>query len=352
MTFEEFILSARKHGATDIHLTVDRPPIFRVNGDLTKIDGLSDIPVTKRMLISLLTAEQEELFNTGEDIDFVFELKGGYRQRANLFRQMGKLACAIRLLNKDVPTLREMGLPPLLAEIANKRSGLILATGVAGSGKTTTLSIMIDHINKNRPCHILTLEDPVEYRYKSDRATIHQREIGRDVKSFDAALRSALREDPDVIFVGEMRDYETIQLAVTAAETGHLVLATLHTRGAIHTINRIVDACPSHIQKQMTFQLSQILECIISQALMPRKDGKGMIAALEILIGTDAVKNMIRTEKTFQLESTMQQGKAYGMCLMDDVIADYYYSGKIDRETALYYATDRLEMDEKLKRGK
>ncbi|MCL2108666.1 MAG: PilT/PilU family type 4a pilus ATPase [Oscillospiraceae bacterium] len=350
MTFEEFILGARNAGASDIHLSVDREPVFRVNGDLKKLEGLSDIPVTKRLLISLLSAEQEEQFNLGNDIDFVFELKDGSRQRANLYRQMGKLACAIRLLNREVPTLQEMGLPPLLAEISLKRSGLVLCTGVTGSGKTTTLSIMINHINKNRPCHIITLEDPVEYRYKSDLATIHQREIGRDVKNFDAALRSALREDPDVIFVGEMRDYETIQLAITAAETGHLVLATLHTRGAIHTINRIVDACPPHIQKQVLVQLSQILECVISQSLLPKREGKGRIAVLEILLGTDAVKNMIRQEKTFQLESVMQQNRAIGMCLMDDIILDYYLKNIISRESALHYSTDRLEMENRIKK--
>jgi len=348
MTFEDFIVAAREKGASDIHLSVDAEPVFRINGDLTKIEELSKIQVTNRMIIQLLNADQEERFNTGEDIDFVFELKTGARQRCNVFRQMGKLACAIRLLNSTIPSMEDLKLPPVLKDLSKKRSGLILVTGVSGSGKTTTMSIILDFVNATRPCHIITIEDPVEYRYERKIATIHQREIGRDVKSFSSALRSALREDPDVIFVGEMRDYETMQLAVTAAETGHLVMATLHTRGAIHAVNRIIDACPHNIQQQMLVQLSQILECVISQALMPLKDGSGRIAALEILLGTDACKNMIRSNKCHQLETIMQQGKGMGMSLMDDVILDYYRRGLITKETALFYATDRVEMGAKL----
>jgi twitching motility protein PilT len=348
MTFEDFILAAREKKASDIHLTVGSKPTFRINGDLTDIEELSDIQVNNRMLISMLSADQEERFNAGEDIDFVFELKNGSRQRCNVYRHMGKYACAIRLLNSKLPTMEELRLPPILKDLSKKRSGLILVTGVSGSGKTTTLSIILDFINASRPCHIVTIEDPVEYRYSPKIATIHQREIGRDVKSFSYALRSALREDPDVIFVGEMRDYETMQLAVTAAETGHLVLATLHTRGAVHAVNRIVDACPHAIQQQMLVQLSQILECVISQSLVPLADGSGRIAVLEILLGTDAVRNMIRSNKCHQLETAMQQGKGMGMSLMDDVLADFYRRGYISRESALSYATDRVEMGSKI----
>ncbi|MDR2533057.1 MAG: PilT/PilU family type 4a pilus ATPase [Oscillospiraceae bacterium] len=348
MTFEEFIIAAREKNASDIHLSVGSEPVFRINGDLAKIDELSNVPVTNRMIIQLLNADQEERFNNGDDIDFVFELKSGARQRCNVFRQMGRLACAIRLLNSTIPSMEDLRLPLTLKELSKKRSGLILVTGVSGSGKTTTLSIILDFINATRPCHIITIEDPVEYRYEKRMATIHQREIGTDVKSFSTALRSALREDPDVIFVGEMRDYETMQLAVTAAETGHLVLATLHTRGAIHAVNRIIDACPHNIQQQMLVQLSQILECVISQSLMPLRDGSGRIAALEILLGTDACKNMIRSNKCHQLETIMQQGKSLGMSLMDDVIVDYYRNMLISKETALAYATDRVEMNAKL----
>jgi twitching motility protein PilT len=348
MTFEDFILAARERKASDIHLSVGMEPVFRINGDLTRIEELSKIEVTNRMLIQLLNADQEERFSNGDDIDFVFELSNGARQRCNVFRQMGKIACSIRLLNSTIPSMEDLRLPQTLKDLAKKRSGLILVTGVSGSGKTTTLSIILDFINATRPCHIITIEDPVEYRYDRKMATIHQREIGSDVKNFSAALKSALREDPDVIFVGEMRDYETMQLAVTAAETGHLVLATLHTRGAIHAVNRIIDACPHNIQQQMLVQLSQILECVISQSLLPLKDGSGRIAALEILLGTDACKNMIRSNKCHQLETVMQQGKNLGMALMDDVIMDFYRRGLITKEVALFYATDRVEMSAKI----
>ncbi|MCL2634245.1 MAG: PilT/PilU family type 4a pilus ATPase [Oscillospiraceae bacterium] len=342
MTFDEFVMAARDKNASDIHMTVDQPTVFRINGDLTKLEGLSEIPINNRMILSLLNADQEERLNNGDDIDFVLELKNGNRQRINVYRQMGKLACAIRLLNSKLPTIEDLQLPYILKDLAEqKKSGLIMVTGVSGSGKTTTLSIILEHIASTRACHIVTIEDPVEYRYGQKLATIHQREIGRDVKNFQYALRSALREDPDVIFVGEMRDYETMQLAVTAAETGHLVLATMHTRGAVHAVNRIVDACPHNIQQQMLVQLSQILECVISQSLLPLKNGRGRVAALEVLIGTDAVKNLIRSNKCHQLESAMQQGKNVGMSIMDDAIAELYRRDLITRETAISYAIDR-----------
>jgi twitching motility protein PilT len=207
---------------------------------------------------------------------------------------------------------------------------------------------MIDYINTNRSCHIITIEDPVEYRYTPKKALIHQREIGRDVKSFNSALRSTMREDPDVIFIGEMRDYESIQLAVTAAETGHLVLATLHTKGAIHTVNRIVDACPPEVQEQMLVQLSQILEGVVSQTLLPLKDGYGRVAAFDILVGTDAVRNMIRSNKCHQLESVMQGGSKNGMVMMDDYIHGLYIRGMISRETALEHASDKASMMSKV----
>ncbi|MDR0222242.1 MAG: PilT/PilU family type 4a pilus ATPase [Oscillospiraceae bacterium] len=344
MTFEEFVTSARERKASDIHMTVDTPTVFRINGDLTEIEGLSDIPVNNRLILSLLNADQEENLNAGNDVEFVIELSDGNRQRVNVYRQMGRLACAIRLLNSVIPTLEELNLPPILNELATKKSGLVLVTGTSGSGKTTTLSIILNHINQHRPCHIITLEDPVEYRYEPKTATIHQREIGRDVKDFQTALKHTLREDPDVILVGEMRDYETMQLTITAAETGHFVLATLHTRGAIHTVNRIVDACPPNIQHQILVQLSQILEAIISQQLLPLKNGKGRVAALEVMIGNDAVKNMIRSNKCHQLETALQQGKSAGMCTMDDAIIDLYRQDLISRETAMSFAYDRLNM--------
>jgi len=348
IAFTDLIHAGRQYGASDIHLTVGRPPVFRVNGVLVLGEEFRDVLIPNRTILSMLNARQEELLNAGEDLDFVIELEDETRQRINVYRQMGKLACSIRLLNSIIRTIEELKLPPVLGELAMKKNGLILVTGATGSGKTTTLSAIIDTINQNRSCHIITIEDPVEYRYKARKALIHQREIGRDVKNFSAALRSAMREDPDVIFIGEMRDYESIQLAITAAETGHLVMGTLHTKGAVHTVNRIVDACPSDIQQQMMVQLSQLLEGVISQTLLPLEDGSGRIAALEIMVGTDAVRNLIRSNKSHQLESQIQAGGKYGMQMMDDCIANYYRQGLISRDTALEYASDRANMSSKL----
>jgi twitching motility protein PilT len=346
--FNDLILKARDAGSSDIHITVGKPPVFRVNGALTSLPDFADAIISNRTILSILDARQEEHLNSGEDLDFVLELENGDRQRFNVYRQMGIIACAIHLIESKIRSFRELRLPNVLSDLAMKKNGLILVTGATGSGKTTTLAAMIDHINSNRACHILTIEDPVEYRFDEKKSLIHQREVGRDVKDFNSALRSALREDPDVILVGEMRDYESIQLAVTAAETGHLVMATLHTKGAAHTINRIVDACPAEIQPQIMIQLAQILEGVISQTLMPTEDGNGRIAALEILVGTNAVRNLIRGNKSYQLDSQMQGGMQYGMQTMDDCIATYYRQKLITRQTAIEYATDRAMLESKL----
>lgn len=343
MNFEEFILYARQNNASDIHLTVGAPTVFRINGELVRFSEMSEQVINKTIL-ALLTAEQEKRLTEGEDLDFTFQLSNGARQRVNVYRQGGKLAASIRLLNEKIPDIDSLGLPPIISELAKKKRGLILATGPTGSGKTTTLSAVIDYINKNRACHIITIEDPVEYKYEPQIATIHQREIGRDVPNFNYALRSALREDPDVIMVGEMRDYETIMLALTAAETGHLVLATLHTIGAAQTINRIIDACPPNVQEQVRTQLSTILEAVISQTLIPTKDGKNRALALEILIGTDAVKNLIRSNKVHQLASAIQQGSRQGMSTLSDSIANLIRRDKISRQAGLEYCSDKEEL--------
>ncbi|MCI7768025.1 MAG: type IV pilus twitching motility protein PilT [Oscillospiraceae bacterium] len=348
MTFEEFILEARAMGASDIHLTVGAPTVVRVNGELRKFKDFSDV-VVNRTILSILNAEQEQLLTTGNDIDFSFELENGARQRVNVFRQSGKLACCIRLLNDNIPTLEDLKMPSVLGELAEKKRGLILVTGPTGSGKSTTLSAMVDHINKNRACHIITIEDPIEYRYVQDKATIHQREIGKDVSSFSYALRSALREDPDVILVGEMRDYETISLAMTAAETGHLVLGTLHTSSAAQTIDRIIDACPPHAQEQVRAQLANMFQGVVSQTLVPTADGQGRAAALEILTGTDAVKNLIRTNKIPQMETVMQAGARQGMCSLQDSLVRLYKKNTISYETAMEFAPDKTEMEKALR---
>ncbi len=347
MTFEEFIMQARAINASDIHLTVGAPTVARVNGELVKFGDLTDV-IVNRTIRSTLSAEQEKLLTEGHDIDFCFELGNGARQRVNVFRQGGRLAACIRLLNDKIPTLEELKMPPALAELAQKRRGLILVTGPTGSGKSTTLAAIIDNINKRRACHIITIEDPVEYRYTQDKATIHQREIGRDVPSFSYALRSALREDPDVILVGEMRDFETISLAMTAAETGHLVLATLHTSSAAQTIDRIIDACPVDAQEQVRAQLANMIQGVIAQNLIPTADGKDRVAALEIMLGTDAIKNLIRVNKIPQITSTMQSSTRQGMCTLNDSLAKLYKKEVISYETALEYSSDRAELEKTL----
>ena len=350
MTFEEFIMQAREMNASDIHLTVGAPTVVRVNGELRKYTELSD-QVVNRTILSILSAEQEKMLTEGKDIDFSFELKNGARQRVNVFRQSGKLAACIRLLNAEIPTLDELKMPPVLLDLAKKRRGLVLVTGPTGAGKSTTLAAMVEYINRTRACHIITIEDPIEYRYTQEKATIHQRELGRDVTSFADALRSALREDPDVILIGEMRDYETISLAMTAAETGHLVFGTLHTSSASQTVDRIIDACPIHAQDQTRSQLANMIQGIVAQTLVPTSDGKNRAAAVEVMIGTDAIKNLIRSNKIPQMETIMQASTSMGMSTLNTSLARLYQGGIISYETALEYSTDRSEMEKKLMSG-
>lgn len=350
MTFEDFIMEARNLNASDIHLTVGAPTVIRVNGELQKYQELSD-QVIYRTIMSILSAEQEKKLTEGQDIDFSFELKNGARQRVNVFHHGGRLACSIRLLNAHIPKIEDLGLPDVMLDLAKKRRGLILVTGPTGAGKSTSLAAMIEYINQSRACHIITIEDPIEYKYVQAKATIHQREIGRDVPSFDYALRSALREDPDVILIGEMRDYETISLAMTAAETGHLVFGTLHTSSAAQTIDRIIDVCPVDAKDQVRMQLANMIQGILAQLLIPTANGKGRCAAVEVMIGTDAIKNLIRSNKIAQMDSTMQGGSSVGMQTLTESLARLYKSGKISYQTALEYANNADEMEKKLLNG-
>ncbi|MBD5384249.1 MAG: type IV pilus twitching motility protein PilT [Ruminococcaceae bacterium] len=350
MTFEEFIMQARSMGASDIHLTVGSPTVIRVNGELCRFTELSD-QVVHRTIVSILSAEQEKMLAEGNDIDFSFELKNGARQRVNVFHQSGRLACSIRLLNAEIPTLVQLGMPNVLLDLAKKRRGLILVTGPTGAGKSTTLAAMIQHINETRACHVITIEDPIEYRYEQAKATIHQREIGRDVPSFDYALRSALREDPDVILIGEMRDYETISLAMTAAETGHLVFGTLHTSSAAQTIDRIIDVCPSHAQEQVRTQLANMIQGIVAQTLLPNADNRTRCAAVEVMLGSDAIKNLIRSNKIAQMESTMQGSTMQGMQTLIESLYRLYKAGKITYQTAMEYSNNPTEMEKKMMNG-
>ncbi|MBP2653918.1 MAG: pilT [Firmicutes bacterium] len=327
--------------ASDLHITVGMPPMLRIDGELTPLAYQRERPeMTEALLAEIASAEVLSKFAAQGDVDFSYAIPGLSRFRVNAFRQRGSVAIAVRLVNERVPTLEELGHPEVIKELARKLRGLVLVTGPTGSGKSTTLAAMIGLINRERACHIITLEDPIEYLHSHGKSIVNQRELHLDTKSFADALRAALREDPDVILLGEMRDMETIATAITAAETGHLVLATLHTGDAAQTIDRIIDVFPPHHQQQVRIQLSLTLQGIVVQQLLPRKDGKGRVAALEILLATPAVRNIIRESKTQQLMSVLQTGAKAGMQTMDGSLRELVRSEVVTYEEALARAVD------------
>jgi len=336
MEIRELLELAVDKKASDLHLSVGAPPTLRINGQLrfTKMDKLTPAD-TKKFMEEILSKEQQQSFNKDGEIDLSYSISGLGRFRMNVFKQQGNVSLAIRVIPTNIPSIEMLSLPPVIKELALKDNGLILVTGPTGSGKSTTLAAMIDLINSQRQCHIITLEDPIEYIHRHKKSLVNQREIGRDSSSFARALRAALREDPDVILVGEMRDLETISTALTAAETGHLVLSTLHTKGAVQTIDRIIDVFPAHQQHQIRIQLAETLLGVVYQKLLPKRDFLGRIAAVEVLISTPAVRNLIREAKTHQIASVMQTGSRYGMQSMDYSIAKLYKEGLISHETAL-----------------
>lgn len=343
---DKIIMTAREAGASDIHLTSGSPLLFRVHGVLVSAPVQLSKDETDEMLYGLLSDRQKKQLMDGYDIDFAIQTADRCRQRVNIFRQQGEVAGTIRLLNDFIPTLEQLNMPVKLYELAQEPRGLILVTGPTGSGKSTTLASMIEFINQTRSAHVITIEDPIEYTYESKKALIHQRETGRDVINFASALRSSLREDPDIILVGEMRDYETISAALTAAETGHLVLSTLHTTGAAQTIDRVVDACPAGSQNQVRTQLAGVLKAVVTQCLMPTKDGRGRIAGTEILLGTDAVCNLIRENKSHQMSNTMQSGGAMGMHTLNMDLMRLVSQNLITRQTAMQYTNDRRDLQQ------
>lgn len=330
-----------KENASDLHLTVGVPPVIRVNGELGQIKSEKLQPIDTENYAREILGEIYEKYVEIGDLDTSFSVAGIGRFRVNVFKQRGSSAIAIRVVGSKVPTLNDLQFTPVIKELTTNKRGLVLVTGPTGSGKSTTLAAMINEINANRASHIITLEDPIEYLHKHNNSIINQREIGKDTVSYANALRSVLREDPDVILVGEMRDLETISVALTAAETGHLVLSTLHTIGAAKTIDRIVDVFPPYQQQQVKIQLAAVLKGIVSQQLLPKVDGKGRTAALEIMIATSAIQNMIREGKTHQVESSIQTGAKYGMKTMDMSLSELYKRGLISYETALSYAINR-----------
>lgn len=335
---------AKERGASDLHINVGSRPAMRIHNELVRMEDQEKLTPddTKELLFSLMNDSQvEKLQQTGE-CDFSFGRPQIGRFRVNVYRQRGTYAAAIRIMHTEVPKPEEIGLPQSIIQLTRKRSGLVLVTGPTGCGKSTTLASLIQRINDTRNAHILTLEDPIEYLYRHNLSIVDQREIGLDTESFAAALRAALREDPDVILVGEMRDLETISIAVTAAETGHLVFSTLHTIGAAPTIDRIIDVFPEGQKEQIRVQLSSVLESVISQRLVERADGQGRVALFEIMHVNNAVRNLIRDNKIFQIPGIIQTSSKQGMITMDESLQLAYNKGIISKETLLYYASDPL----------
>ena len=349
-TIGEILKVAKDAGASDVHFTVGVPPKMRVHGSLMSMPGYPPlVPAdTLDMLLDVLTEQQRDRFEERGEYDLSVALNNCGRFRVNVYKQRGSVAMAFRVVSTEIPQPEALGVPEAVINLYQRKRGLILVTGPTGSGKSTTLAGIIDRINSNRDAHILTLEDPIEYVHQHKLGVVNQREIGQDTESYANAIRAALREDPDVILVGEMRDFETISTAVTAAETGHLVLSTLHTIGAASTIDRIIDVFPPHQQQQIRVQLANVLEGVISQQLMPTSDGNGRVAAFEVLLANHAVRNLIREGKSHQITSTMQTNRKMGMVTMDEAISQLYYAGKIDRDIAIQFAVDPDGMAMKL----
>ena len=348
-TVEEMLRVAKEAGASDLHVTVGVPPKMRVNGKLITMDFPKMLPVdTASLLLEIMNEQQRAKFDEKGEHDMSFSIPNLGRYRVNAYKQRGSVAIALRLVGTQVPSAEELGVPESVMELYQRKRGLLLVTGPTGSGKSTTLAAIIDKINNNRECNVITLEDPIEYLHQHKKSMVNQREIGLDSQSYANALRAALREDPDVILVGEMRDFETISVAITAAETGHLVLSTLHTIGAASTVDRIIDVFPPHQQQQVRVQFANVLEAIISQQLIPKADGFGRVAAFEVLHATHAVRNLIREGKTHQLLSVMQTNRKIGMIVMDEAITQLYNTGKISKDMAIQFAQDPDAMSNKL----
>ena len=336
-------------GGSDLHLSEGQPPKVRVNGTISAIsDENLEGQAFKNLLAEICDPQAFQKYLEEGDLDFAYEMDETSRFRCNYFKQQHGLGAVFRLIPTKIATLEELGVPTVVKEFAHMRSGLVLVTGPTGSGKSTTLASLIDVINKERNEHIITLEDPIEYLHKHNQSIVNQREIGLDTDSYGNALRAALREDPDIILVGEMRDFDTISTAITAAETGHLVFSTLHTIGAAPTIERIIDVFPPHQQNQIRSQLASVLEAVISQQLLPTIDGKSRVAAFEVMLGTPAIKNLIREDKAHQIPSIMQTSKKIGMQTMDDSLFSLYLKHKIDAANAVEYAQDTGNMQQKL----
>ena len=346
---DEVLAESVRSKASDIHFTVGRPPVYRVDGILNSIEGERLTPkIMEDLLMPLIDVRHRAELQENGQTDFAYAISGVGRFRVNVFKQRGTLAAVMRCLPFTIPDPDTLGIPAEVVEMTSRKRGLVLVTGPTGSGKSTTLASLLHVINRTYPYHIITLEDPIEYLHRHDRSIVNQREIGSDSTNYGQALRAALREDPDVILVGEMRDLETISTAITAAETGHLVFSTLHTIGANQTIDRIIDVFPPDQQQQIRIQLASVLECIVSQQLLKRADGSGRVAALEVLFANNAIRNLIREGKTYQIPSIMQTSKRMGMQTMDDALYDLYMKKIISAEETVTYAQDPVSMNKKV----
>ncbi len=354
ITLSELLKKLSEFGGSDLHLTTNTPPQIRVDGHLRQLEGYKVLTSadTKQLAYSVLTDAQKHRFEENLELDFSFGVKGLSRFRANIFNQRGAVGAVFRAIPYEIKPFEALGLPPVVKTMCDKPRGLILVTGPTGSGKSTTLAAMIDKINTDRHEHILTIEDPIEFLHNHKSCLVNQREVNADTRGFAEALRTALRQDPDVVLVGEMRDLETIESALRIAETGHLTFATLHTNSAASTINRIIDVFPSEQQSQVRAQLSLVLEGIMCQALLPKADGHGRAMALEILIPNVAIRNLIREDKVHQIYSMMQTGQdKYGMQTFNQSLATLYHKRQINLETAMQRSSNADELKELIDRG-
>ncbi|MBQ9141304.1 MAG: PilT/PilU family type 4a pilus ATPase [Lachnospiraceae bacterium] len=340
ITFTDLIEQARLDNCSDVHITVGTALARRKFGKLEILEPIPTAEESQALILEKLTQDQREKVLNGQDLDLAIMMPNGSRLRANIYHQRNNLSATYRILNSSIPTFYELNVPEVVRKLAEEPRGLVLITGPTGSGKTTTMAAMVDYINKNMDKHVITIEDPIEYVYYHNRSMIHQREIGKDVADYATALYSALREDPDVILVGEMRDYETIRAAITAAETGHLVLSTLHTTNAAQTVERVIEAYPPHGQNQVRAQLASVLKGVITQILVPLEDGSGMEMATEIMLNNEAISNQIRENKIHQILSTIQSGGAQGMHTLDTDLKRLVREWKISEETALKYCAN------------
>lgn len=339
ITIEAILTEAMKAGASDVHVTVGIPPKMRVDGSLVAMSYPRLAPSdTLAMLISIMSEAQREIFEERGEYDMAFAVREVGRFRVNAYKQRGSVAMAIRLVSGDVPSVEELGIPGSVADLYQKKQGLVLVTGPAGCGKSATMAALIDRINTLREVHIITLEDPMEYQHRHKLSMVNQREIGLDCPDYVSALESALREDPDVILVGEMRDLETIGAVITAAETGHLVLASLHTSGVVNSVERMVDLFPTYRQQQIRIRLANVLEAVISQQLLPTSEGNGRVAAFEVLHVTRKIRALIREGAMGQLPAAMEAGRKLGMMTMDEAIGTLLEARTITKETAVWFA--------------